>query len=250
VHSHNHLLDWYPGADGIKTGFINASGFNLAASAVRNGRRLIGVIMGGHTWRSRDEQMAALLDQGFADLAGAGAPQSPTAPVVAAAPAAPSPAPATASVRSTAPAPAVPPSPVATQTAAAQGSADPAGDSERSRSIGGMAKAALRHLAPVGKAEASTLSQERPGGGEEWSIQLGAFRAKAAAEQAARKVAHLAAVRGKPAQILPPGKSDRLYRARLLHFTGKGAQAACAELHKQRIACSVVRPSGLKVASE
>src|SRR5205085_2434335 len=42
VHSHNHLLDWYDGADGIKTGYVNASGFNLAASAVRDGRRLLG----------------------------------------------------------------------------------------------------------------------------------------------------------------------------------------------------------------
>ena len=50
----------------------------------------------------------------------------------------------------------------------------------------------------------------------------------------------------------PSARDDpnRLYRARLLHFTGKGAQAACAELHKKKIACTVVRPSGLKVASQ
>ena len=65
-------------------------------------------------------------------------------------------------------------------------------------------------------------------------------------------VAGLPAVRGKPHQIIAPAKGDRerLYRARLLHFTGKGAQAACAELHKKKIACTVVRPSGLKVASQ
>jgi len=72
VHSHNHLLDWYDGADGIKTGYVNASGFNLAASAVRDGRRLLGVIMGGRSWRSRDKQMASLLDQGFAYIADQG----------------------------------------------------------------------------------------------------------------------------------------------------------------------------------
>ena len=69
--THNHLLDWYEGADGIKTGYIGASGFNLAASAVRNGHRLIGVVMGGASAGSRDREMAALLDQGFADV-GAG----------------------------------------------------------------------------------------------------------------------------------------------------------------------------------
>src|SRR6266567_8720303 len=85
VHSHNHLLDWYDGADGIKTGYVNASGFNLAASAVRDGRRLIGVIMGGRSWHSRDKQMASLLDQGFAVLA-ARPTQPQSTPLVAAAP--------------------------------------------------------------------------------------------------------------------------------------------------------------------
>jgi len=53
--------------DGIKTGYVHASGFNLAASAVRDGRRLIAIVMGGSSARSRDEIMANLLDQGFAD---------------------------------------------------------------------------------------------------------------------------------------------------------------------------------------
>ncbi len=112
----------------------------------------------------------------------------------------------------------------------------------RSQSLGAVAKAALRHLAPVGKAEASTLVHEAPATGEDWSIQLGAFHGKAAAELITRKVAHIAAVKGKPAQIVSPSKADRLYHARLLHFTGKSAHAACAELRKQGIACSVVTP--------
>src|SRR5712691_2440752 len=95
VRNHNHLLEWYQGADGIKTGYVNASGFNLAASAVRDGHRLIGVIMGGRSARSRDAQMASLLDQGFAYLPAMRAlPPQPAQPsnalVVAAA--APSPA--------------------------------------------------------------------------------------------------------------------------------------------------------------
>jgi D-alanyl-D-alanine carboxypeptidase len=55
IGNHNHLLSNYEGADGIKTGFIRASGWNLVASAKRNGRRLIGVIMGGPSpgWRDR-----------------------------------------------------------------------------------------------------------------------------------------------------------------------------------------------------
>ncbi|WP_114374205.1 D-alanyl-D-alanine carboxypeptidase [Elioraea thermophila] len=65
LHNHNRMLLNYEGADGIKTGFIRASGFNLVASAVRDGRRLVGVVMGGASSAERDEHMADLLDQGF-----------------------------------------------------------------------------------------------------------------------------------------------------------------------------------------
>ncbi len=64
--SHNRLLGSYAGADGIKTGYTRASGFNLVASAKRGGRRLIGVVMGANSGRWRDRRMARLLDRGFA----------------------------------------------------------------------------------------------------------------------------------------------------------------------------------------
>ena len=66
--SHNRLLRRYPGADGLKTGYISKSGFNLAFSAKRNGRRLITVVMGGRTARSRDRHVAQLTDRVFAAL--------------------------------------------------------------------------------------------------------------------------------------------------------------------------------------
>ncbi|MCQ4162268.1 D-alanyl-D-alanine carboxypeptidase, partial [Roseomonas sp. GC11] len=66
VRGHNRILDEYDGADGLKTGFIQASGFNLAASAARNGVRLIVVVFGGATSRERDEHVMALFDRGFA----------------------------------------------------------------------------------------------------------------------------------------------------------------------------------------
>lgn len=71
INGHNHLLDWYDGADGIKTGYIDASGFNLVSSAKRDGRRLIGVVLGGASGPSRDRMMAKLLDAGFARTPGA-----------------------------------------------------------------------------------------------------------------------------------------------------------------------------------
>ncbi len=68
IATHNHMLESYEGTDGIKTGFTRASGFNLAASAERDGHRLIGVVLGSPSWPVRDKQMAALLDRGFAAL--------------------------------------------------------------------------------------------------------------------------------------------------------------------------------------
>ncbi len=63
--NHNTLLARYDGTDGIKTGYIRASGFNLVASVKRGDRRLIGVVMGGRTPKSRDRHMAKLLDRAF-----------------------------------------------------------------------------------------------------------------------------------------------------------------------------------------
>jgi D-alanyl-D-alanine carboxypeptidase len=65
VRGHNRLLASYPGADGLKTGFIRASGFNVATSAVRGDRRILSVVMGGYTSASRDKHMTNLLDRGF-----------------------------------------------------------------------------------------------------------------------------------------------------------------------------------------
>lgn len=65
IYGHDHLLDEYAGADGLKTGYIRASGYNLVTSAVRHNRRLVGVVLGGNTARSRDRMMMALLNRGF-----------------------------------------------------------------------------------------------------------------------------------------------------------------------------------------
>jgi D-alanyl-D-alanine carboxypeptidase len=66
--SHNHLVGHVDGVDGMKTGYIRASGFHLVASAKRNGHRLIAVVMGGETSRQRDAAMKRMLDTQFAAL--------------------------------------------------------------------------------------------------------------------------------------------------------------------------------------
>ena len=65
IYNHDRMLQTYPGADGIKTGYIDASGHNLVTSAVRGDVRLVGVVLGAATNPERDVHMAALLDQGF-----------------------------------------------------------------------------------------------------------------------------------------------------------------------------------------
>jgi D-alanyl-D-alanine carboxypeptidase len=62
----NKLIGRYPGADGFKTGFICASGYNLVASATRNGRRLIAVVLGASSGQMRAVRAAQLLERGFA----------------------------------------------------------------------------------------------------------------------------------------------------------------------------------------
>jgi D-alanyl-D-alanine carboxypeptidase len=216
VHSHNHLLDWYKGADGIKTGYIRASGFNLAASAVRDGHRLIGVVLGGPSVGTRDHEMAALLDHGFAEVE--------AHPVMVA--------------RS---------DPPLTPTAAPPPRREPSGR------LGRVAARLAAHLAPVERAEAAPFRHvvRTPPAGERWCVQLGAFRHEAAAERIARKAAALPATRGKPLQILRPHKvaRDHLYRARLLNFSKHEAQSTCAALHKRRIACRVVPATPVNYAA-
>lgn len=65
IQNHDHLLETYPGADGIKTGFVTASGFNLVTSAIRSDIRLIGVVLGASRAVERDLHMAVLLNAGF-----------------------------------------------------------------------------------------------------------------------------------------------------------------------------------------
>src|SRR5215468_11605206 len=62
----NRLIGRYPGADGFKTGFICASGYNLVASATRDGKRLIAVVLGASSGTMRAVRAAQLLDRGFA----------------------------------------------------------------------------------------------------------------------------------------------------------------------------------------
>ncbi len=66
--THNNLIGRYDGADGIKTGYTGASGFNLVSSVTRGTTHLIAVVLGGRTAVRRDLEMVRLLDQTFAQV--------------------------------------------------------------------------------------------------------------------------------------------------------------------------------------
>jgi D-alanyl-D-alanine carboxypeptidase len=70
IPNHNGLLGRYPGADGMKTGFTCPAGWNVVASATRNGRRLIVVVMGSPSPRQRNLMASELFDRGFAQSGG------------------------------------------------------------------------------------------------------------------------------------------------------------------------------------
>lgn len=73
--SHNYLLGRYAGADGIKTGYVCASGYNIAASANRSGRRLIAIVLGANSAHERGIRTAKLLNAGFdGSLSGSAGP--------------------------------------------------------------------------------------------------------------------------------------------------------------------------------
>jgi D-alanyl-D-alanine carboxypeptidase len=76
IPNHNGLLGRYPGADGMKTGFTCPAGFNVVASANHSGRRLIVVVLGAPTAKSRNQEAADLFDRGFAAGGGNGSLES------------------------------------------------------------------------------------------------------------------------------------------------------------------------------
>lgn len=62
VRGHNRVLSQLNGADGIKTGYVRASGFNIVTSVSDNGRQLVAVVMGGNTAKTRDAQVVSLVN--------------------------------------------------------------------------------------------------------------------------------------------------------------------------------------------
>ncbi|MEX2296461.1 MAG: D-alanyl-D-alanine carboxypeptidase family protein [Dongiaceae bacterium] len=244
--SHNRLMQRYAGADGLKTGYIRASGFNLAFSAVRDGRRLIGVVIGGQSAASRDDQMATLMDEAF-DRAG---------PVLMAAAPPPPPKPgadipgfgmaSTGYTLPTVPLPEGEPMDLTIADLAAgtvPAAAIPAGALGQgdfgSEAVTAVPLADLPASAPV-----------EPSLSGIWGVQVGAFSKFAAAHSAALYASQRAPNELQNARVQIEEIKNELgtiYRARLIGLDEQTAHTACTQLRAVDQPCIVLR-SGAIVA--
>ncbi|GEO82579.1 D-alanyl-D-alanine carboxypeptidase [Pararhodospirillum oryzae] len=261
ITTHNHVLSQYAGADGLKTGYINASGYNVVSSAVRGGQRLVAAVMGGRTARSRDQEMMSLLDKGFATLRQGGAPDAGASSMVV----------AMARTRgadaqpqgSADDAPLPPPSkpgraPTSAPTPVFVSSSSPA------LGISGDRPTQIAMATPLGQApvppplptsvKASlptppALPAKSLSADGSWGVQVGAYSNADAANSSAAGALNALRGRFKPtlaaAVLTHRAASGTLYRARVLGLTSqRDAQAACATLKKANQPCLVVLPSG------
>ncbi|PMR68911.1 D-alanyl-D-alanine carboxypeptidase [Halomonas heilongjiangensis] len=245
--SHNRLVRNYAGADGLKTGFIRASGFNVATSAVRDGRRILSVVMGGFTAQSRDTHMADLLDRGFARasllgrgdwvaqsdfsgdfMANSGGRQAPETP---AAPRGGSSTLLASLETSTIERQVATSAPPAVRSGTAQGSAeDPIRDLiARSAPPAASSERVVHRLEPVG-----------PSGG--WGVQVGAFsdadNARSLASRAAdRLTSELAGAR---IDVNETNGPQKVFRARLVNLDENQAYRACRSLVQEGMDCMVI----------
>ncbi|MBS0333046.1 MAG: D-alanyl-D-alanine carboxypeptidase, partial [Proteobacteria bacterium] len=218
IANHNHLLGRMQGVDGLKTGFTNASGFNLAVSAVRDNRRLIAVVMGGPSTALRDENAESLLITGFDVLRRRAngerivvaqnqfEPTELTGPVV--------------------------------RPPVGQGDDDQ--DQLKIVLTGGQAAKAAGKIAV--QKESAKLSKAKAKAKAKWAVQVGEFRSKSDAR------AQIALVTKKFGDQFDGArgatdKAGRKYKAVFSGFTESDAKDACRALKAKRLACAVIKPA-------
>ncbi|MEN5169083.1 D-alanyl-D-alanine carboxypeptidase [Brevundimonas pondensis] len=270
----NGLLATGRGYDGIKTGFTNASGYNLAASSVRDGKRIITIVMGGRSTKSRNDHVAELMDTGFEvqrrrgqgeriqvaqtffEQRGYGVSVDPNPPVEY----------ASASdedgegMGSTAvayvagPPPAslpteITPPPSARTTAATPRATAPIQRAEAPRTPenltaslnGGSSSTARRTSSASTPSRAPAREASSPPAGR-WTVQVGAFRDEAVARNWLNEVSRRFRTQFTEAQR-DVQNADGWYRSRFTGMTQASAEAACEALGERRVTCMVIRPS-------
>ncbi|MFC0408490.1 serine hydrolase [Roseomonas elaeocarpi] len=212
INGHNRVVEQYEGADGIKTGFINSSGFNIVVSAARDGRRLVAVVFGGATSNERDRHVMALMDRGF----GTTAVPVDTEMRVARAPVFPGLAGSARAATVLAPLP-------------------------ETKPLLRRATAAVRLPPPV--APSTTVRTPRTAGNPHagWAAQVGALPSARTARQAVADARRHGAGRGGRSLVEPVRvRGATLFRAQIAGLTQAEARQACRKLRPR--ACMVVAP--------
>lgn len=200
--THNRVMRDYPGADGLKTGYINMSGFNLATSVRRDGYSVVAVVMGGRTARSRDDHMKDLLNRSLRQLA-----QSRPAGATYAA-----------KVEKDAPVPTFKPG------------------------TGAVEEVAAAVVEPQGLGDASFVSSAISTNRGDWGIQVGAFSESRDAFMAAVNAMNIAnrELEGSEIAVMTPKQGEgKVFRARIANMSEGQARRACRVLMARKEACFV-----------
>lgn len=213
--NHNRLMGRYEGMDGIKTGFIRQSGFNLVASARRYGKRLIGVVFGGVTARSRDNHMAELLDRGFDRVVAEGRTNARVAS-----------------------APVIENGPDAADVSASDQTSTPIAQGDDENETEPTDTSSAPTTSSLIKETQAIITKKT------WAIQVGAYdnKKKANAALSAAKARVPSQLKQSKSQIIAAKNGRKtIYRARLTGLTEQAARAACGTLGKT---CLTLPPRG------
>ncbi|MGE0409592.1 MAG: D-alanyl-D-alanine carboxypeptidase [Amphiplicatus sp.] len=250
--THNAVARTFPGAEGLKTGYTRVSGFNLATSASRNGDRLIGVVLGGRSVRTRDAHMREILTDAFAELKRdptliaslyRNTPSPRLKPTLLAALQAQKAAPTVAESEA-----------LRGEIAVAAATFGPASPADPEDAIGALIattaadpddfneyeRARLASLTPTEDGAVGEGDAEAVIGG--WNVQIGAYSSKDFAQRELEKAAVSAGLMDRPRGVNPitgpDGKS--LYRARFTSMTPVEAGAVCEMLRARKLSCLVI----------
>ncbi len=241
---HNNVMKDYEGVDGIKTGYINASGFNLVTSAHKDGYNLVAVVMGGKTSRSRDDHMKDLLDRNFYTLAQRGDAPRRFAN-------APTPEPKPRSLEQAIAERPAPPSPFQQASASTQAKVAAKAEERKPITVASLGNNIIKFIPSTkpdtpkptqsssntldSKLAALQNTSSKPAKGS-WAIQVGAFKAKDSALEAASNAINRARTELADARIAISGGGS-IHRAQIGNLTQKEAREACKTLRQYDSQC-------------
>jgi len=230
--TNRRLLGAYKGADGIKTGYTRAAGFNLVASAERGGERIIATVFGGRSSATRNAKVAELLDLGFARAPSRVAVRKPVKPDLGSTSAA-----SVVVARSLRPIPR--PVPAATLVA----DAGPAAEEVTRAVTEAITIAATPIPEPRPEGELEVVTRMSSSGGRHWGINLGNFGSRYDAERILLKTA-LVEIGTLDDALRKVVQGPRGYQANFVGMTQERAALACRRLAARDMDCATLGPAG------